>query len=64
MDDILAWLPAELAPLPHYVVAMAIGLLMGLERERNPAAKAARNHPGGCGNGCLSVQCHLNLPKA
>src|SRR5690606_24285161 len=40
MDEILTWLPAELAPLPRYVVAMAIGLLMGLERERNPAAKA------------------------
>ena len=40
MEEILSWLPAELAPLPRYVVAMAIGLLMGLERERNPAAKA------------------------
>ena len=40
MDEILTWLPAELAPLPRYVVAIAIGLLMGLERERNPAAKA------------------------
>lgn len=36
----LTWLPAELATLPRYVVALAIGLLMGLERERNPAAKA------------------------
>ncbi|OZA23174.1 MAG: magnesium transporter MgtC [Hydrogenophilales bacterium 17-64-11] len=36
----MAWLPAELASLPRYVVALAIGLLMGLERERNPAAKA------------------------
>jgi len=40
MDDIITWLPAELASLPRYVVALAIGLLMGLERERNPAAKA------------------------
>ena len=40
MDEIIAWLPAELASLPRYVVALAIGLLMGLERERNPAAKA------------------------
>lgn len=40
MDEILTWLPAELASLPRYVVALAIGLLMGLERERNPAAKA------------------------
>jgi uncharacterized membrane protein YhiD involved in acid resistance len=37
---LIAWLPAELASLPRYVVALAIGLLMGLERERNPAAKA------------------------
>ena len=40
MDEILTWLPAELATLPRYVAALAIGLLMGLERERNPAAKA------------------------
>ena len=40
MNDLIAWLPTELAPLPRYVVALAIGLLMGLERERNPAAKA------------------------
>ncbi|OYW37956.1 MAG: magnesium transporter MgtC [Hydrogenophilales bacterium 12-61-10] len=40
MNEALAWLPAELASLPRYVVALAIGLLMGLERERNPAAKA------------------------
>ncbi len=33
-------LPDELDYLPRYVVALAIGLLMGLERERNPAAKA------------------------
>jgi uncharacterized membrane protein (DUF4010 family) len=40
MDEIITWLPAELDSLPRYVVALAIGLLMGLERERNPAAKA------------------------
>lgn len=40
MNDLITWLPPELAPLPRYVVAMAIGLLMGFERERNPAAKA------------------------
>lgn len=40
MNELVSWLPAELATLPRYVVAMAIGLLMGLERERNPAAKA------------------------
>ncbi len=40
MKELINWLPAELATLPHYVVALAIGLLMGLERERNPAAKA------------------------
>lgn len=40
MNELITWLPAELATLPRYVVAMAIGLLMGLERERNPAAKA------------------------
>ena len=40
MNEALAWLPAELSTLPRYVVALAIGLLMGLERERNPAAKA------------------------
>lgn len=40
MTELMAWLPAELASLPRYVVALAIGLLMGLERERNPAAKA------------------------
>ena len=40
MDELTAWLPAELIALPRYVVALAIGLLMGLERERNPAAKA------------------------
>jgi uncharacterized membrane protein (DUF4010 family) len=40
MTELIAWLPPELATLPRYVVALAIGLLMGLERERNPAAKA------------------------
>lgn len=40
MNELIAWLPAELATLPRYIVALAIGLLMGLERERNPAAKA------------------------
>ena len=40
MRDLINWLPPELASLPRYVVALAIGLLMGLERERNPAAKA------------------------
>jgi uncharacterized membrane protein (DUF4010 family) len=35
------WLPAhDLAHLPHYLTALAIGLLVGLERERNPTAKA------------------------
>ena len=33
-------LPADLEFLPRYVAALAIGLLMGLERERNPSAKA------------------------
>jgi len=40
MNELINWLPAGLASLPRYVVALAIGLLMGLERERNPAAKA------------------------
>ena len=40
MDELIALLPTELITLPRYVVALAIGLLMGLERERNPAAKA------------------------
>jgi uncharacterized membrane protein (DUF4010 family) len=35
------WLPAQgLEHLPHYATALAIGLLIGLERERNPTAKA------------------------
>jgi uncharacterized membrane protein (DUF4010 family) len=33
-------LPADLAILLRYLAALAIGLLMGLERERNPSAKA------------------------
>lgn len=40
MNELISWLPPELSTLPRYVVALAIGLLMGLERERNPAAKA------------------------
>jgi uncharacterized membrane protein (DUF4010 family) len=32
--------PHELEPLPQYLTALAIGLLIGLERERNPTAKA------------------------
>jgi len=40
MKELIDWLPPELASLPRYAVALAIGLLMGLERERNPAAKA------------------------
>lgn len=40
MRDLIAWLPPELAALPRYAIALAIGLLMGLERERNPTAKA------------------------
>lgn len=35
------WLAAEgLETLPQYLTALAIGLLIGLERERNPTAKA------------------------
>ncbi|MHB1094208.1 MgtC/SapB family protein [Thiobacillus sp.] len=40
MKELIDWLPPELASLPRYAVALAVGLLMGLERERNPAAKA------------------------
>ncbi|MFO7541700.1 MAG: MgtC/SapB family protein [Thiobacillus sp.] len=40
MNELINWLPSELTTLPRYLVALAIGLLMGLERERNPAAKA------------------------
>jgi uncharacterized membrane protein (DUF4010 family) len=32
--------PHQLEPLPEYLTALAIGLLIGLERERNPTAKA------------------------
>jgi uncharacterized membrane protein (DUF4010 family) len=37
---LLDWLPEDLSILPRYLVAVALGLLMGLERERNPSAKA------------------------
>lgn len=40
MNAWLDWLPAELNVLPRYLAAIALGLLMGLERERNPAALA------------------------
>lgn len=40
MNELTAWLPPELNVLPRYLVAIALGLLMGLERERNPAALA------------------------
>lgn len=40
MNELIASLPPELATVPRYLAALAIGLLMGLERERNPAAKA------------------------
>lgn len=40
MNELLAWLPPELVTLPRYAVALLLGLLMGLERERSPAAKA------------------------
>jgi len=40
MPDFFSWLPAELDTLPRYLVAAALGLLIGLERERNPSAKA------------------------
>jgi len=37
----LDWLTDPgLAKLPHFLTALAIGLLMGMERERNPRAKA------------------------
>jgi len=36
----LDWLPADFSILPRYLVAVALGLLMGLDRERNPSAKA------------------------
>ncbi len=40
MNELIAALPSELQVLPRYLAALAIGLLMGLERERNPSAKA------------------------
>jgi hypothetical protein len=40
MSDLTALLPVELAPLPRYLTALPISLLMGLERERNPSALA------------------------
>ncbi len=40
MSEVINWLPPELNVLPRYVVAILLGLLMGLERERNPAALA------------------------
>lgn len=33
-------LNGELAALPHFVTSLAIGLLIGLERERNPGSRA------------------------
>lgn len=33
-------LNGELAALPHFLTSLAIGLLIGLERERNPGARA------------------------
>jgi hypothetical protein len=32
MTALATWLPPELAALPRYLIALAIGLLMGLER--------------------------------
>lgn len=40
MNEWIDWLPPGLDVLPRYAVAIALGLLMGLERERNPAALA------------------------
>jgi uncharacterized membrane protein (DUF4010 family) len=34
------WLDAQAAPLAAFLASLAIGLLVGVERERNPAAKA------------------------
>ncbi len=34
------WLPPEIAPLGAFLTSMGLGLLIGLERERSPAAKA------------------------
>jgi len=36
----MAWLDADAAPLAAFLASLAIGLLVGVERERNPAAKA------------------------
>jgi uncharacterized membrane protein (DUF4010 family) len=35
-----AWTPAEVAPFAAFLTSLAIGLLMGVERERAPSAKA------------------------
>ncbi|MET0679364.1 MAG: MgtC/SapB family protein [Burkholderiales bacterium] len=35
-----AWLDADAAPLAAFLASLAIGLLVGVERERNPAARA------------------------
>ena len=40
MNELINGLPPGLNVLPRYAVAIALGLLMGLERERNPAALA------------------------
>ena len=40
MNEWLDWLPSDLNVLPRYLAAIALGLLMGLERERNSAALA------------------------
>ena len=40
MNELINWLPPGLNVLPRYAAAIALGLLMGLERERNPAALA------------------------
>ncbi len=40
MNELIDWLPPGLNVLPRYAAAIALGLLMGLERERNPAALA------------------------
>ncbi|MFN3593937.1 MAG: MgtC/SapB family protein [Thiobacillaceae bacterium] len=34
------WLPPEIAPLGAFLTSMGLGLLIGLERERSPAARA------------------------
>jgi hypothetical protein len=40
LPDAKIRLPAELDTLPCYLVASILGLLIGLERGRNPFAKA------------------------